>query len=402
MADSKNSTCLGESSQTAAANTAASTEMLVTDETADTTTKNTSTDAALSSTEVTGVTEAEDRTLSELTSSATETGEEATDKKIEETTIDTATDTATDLVVVINEDSRLHPAPSLIEVIRLFHNIYTMILAPAFAHPAWAEASPSWSLPFPARVRSVIDIFDSLPLNELDPELLRNWFANFVKMFCEDEMNILSVTPEAKPGAFFDWCKYGAWCNYHWNATLEPWARHIYAHRNEWSWGIDGGTRGLAGFTEAVGLWAHIFCRMLEKPWATHRRGPAMAWANKLRLYHRACWEMQEYLYKWAVRVQPPVLIPTIVIHPPEYPTVENFEVVYSGSEYGDEGARPLDQTDLEEEDVEHSRNLPAATEYSVITPIDDDDYYDDDAGGVEVEDAERAWFSQQMLNREM
>jgi hypothetical protein len=303
--------------------------------------------------------------------------------------------------VFISQGSRLQQAPSLVEAMRLFHNIYTMILASAFAHSVWVHAPPSWAQSFPARVRSVIDMFDSLPLNDLNPELLRDWFANFVKMFCEDEMNVLRVTPEAKPGNFFDWGKYGVWCNYHWNATLEPWVHHIHTHRNEWSWGVDGGTRGLAGFTEAVGLWAHIFCRMLEKSWATRRRIPGMAWANKILLYQRACWEMIEYLYKWAIRVQPPIVLPSIVIHVPEDTPAENAEIVYSESEYSNEAVTTLDQTDLEDEVDDHPWDLPAANEYDIIAPREDDNYYDDEAAG-EAEDAELAWFSQHMLDLEM
>ncbi|OIW30554.1 hypothetical protein CONLIGDRAFT_679335 [Coniochaeta ligniaria NRRL 30616] len=41
---------------------------------------------------------------------------------------------------------------------------------------------------FPERVRAMVDMFDSLSLDDLDPEMLRNLFASFIQMFCEIEM----------------------------------------------------------------------------------------------------------------------------------------------------------------------------------------------------------------------
>jgi hypothetical protein len=51
---------------------------------------------------------------------------------------------------------------------------------------------------------------------------------------------------------------------------------------------------GEAGFIQAVAMWSHCFARMLQH-----------SWARRERLYNIACWEMKEYLYKWAVAVPP-------------------------------------------------------------------------------------------------
>jgi hypothetical protein len=59
---------------------------------------------------------------------------------------------------------------------------------------------------------------------------LGNWFATFVKSFCENEMAILHIGSEAQPGTFFDWGKYGLWCNHYWSESwhLAFWVQPIY------------------------------------------------------------------------------------------------------------------------------------------------------------------------------
>jgi hypothetical protein len=131
-------------------------------------------------------------------------------------------------------------------------------------------------------------------------------------------------------------CNLPEWCNHHFSVywRLAFWVQPIYAYRNEWAWGVDGGTRGLANFTEAVGLWAHCFCRMLEK-----------SWARRTRLYRIACWEMIEYLYKWAIRVQPPPdPVPAIAVTPPA------------------QAPQPADGEDEDEDSKSHHSDDSAAT----------------------------------------
>jgi hypothetical protein len=299
----------------------------------------------------------------------------------------TAVDTPTDMTVVLHATSYPILRPSIREAINVFRDVYRLLLLPAFAHPVWAQCTPDWAQSFPAHTRSIMDMFESLGPNQFDPEMLRNWFATFVKSFCENEMAILHVGSEAQPGAFFDVRKYGLWCNHYWSPywRLAFWVQPVYAYRNEWAWGVDGGTRGLASFTEAVGLWAHCFCRMLEK-----------GWASRTRLYRIACWEMIEYLYKWAIRVQPPPdPVPAIADTTPaqapqpgdgEDEGEDENENEDSKSHHSDDSeatvvplgrtSTTLDQTDLDLNEVEVNQ---METGWLDLSDRDEEDYPDDE-----------------------
>ncbi|OIW26291.1 hypothetical protein CONLIGDRAFT_646470 [Coniochaeta ligniaria NRRL 30616] len=462
--EAETSTSIGERTETTSTNTATSTEAAVSAGSVDTgititeeisiTYSTATTDLAafleppMVKTEVTSANEVEAKTANEATTSAsTEAGNEMFDTPITEPDVDTAAETAqetadntttesdsesdAETVVFIGDDSRLLQRPTLVDAMTLFHNIYTFILAPAFNHPAWLLATPVGQRGFPERVRALVDMFDSFPLDNLDPEVLRNLFAGFIQMFCEVEMGIfrkpkdepknepkdepqemgilrnpqveLKDEPKDAPGPDFHVPKYGAWCNWKWKFTLEPWARNVHTHRNEWSWGVDGGTRGLAGFVEAVGLWAHILLRMLGKTWvATGLSGaPTLPWVSGKLLYRRACFEMYEYLYKWAVRVQPPGNPVPVGTHQRRDTSTEGEQAGYSSSDYGDEASSTLDRMDLKDDDDDAPWNLPAAHEYGVMAPSREDDYYDQDAAA-QAEDAERARISQQILNLQL
>lgn len=360
-----------------------------------------------------------------------ETYSKGSDKKAKPKIASAASFTA---AVELEESCRYDRVPTLVDAIRLFDNIYTMVLKPAFAHPAWAEATPPWGQSFPTRVRALVDILAVSPLDDskLNPVALEDLFAEFVKVFCHVEMNILGAAG-SKPGILFDWAKYGVWCDYRWGATFVPWVHHVYRYRHEWSWGFQGGIRGRAGFIEAVGLWAHAFCRMLDKSWYTERATPKM-WEKNMMHYHRACWQMQEYVYKWAVRVNARLdgAVPAIVLHSPADPHVyaaglspyepEHFDGRFLSphyrapqseyAKYDDDGQLPKVAAENQDDDDGEvppdprvvdadPAVLAAENEYGVIQVRDDEDYlgYHADA---EAEDAERAWFSQQMLDLEM
>jgi hypothetical protein len=295
--------------------------------------------------------------------------------------------------------------PNVSDAIGVFRDLYHTILGPAFDHPAWTQLSGGWDLALPTRTRTLLDMFDAFEAGAADVDALRSMFAHYVIVFCSVEMKALQSRPEDWPGRWFRSDKYGYWCGLVWRDEwrLPFWVATVYAYRNEWAWGVDGGTRGVAGFTEAVGLFAQVFCRMLEN-----------GWPGNVILYHRACWEMKEYLMKWAVRMQPLAAAgqqtegeqPGDDQLEPHYPQYEPYQAENFGFEYAPDYFAeypPLGEYDPagppaadgeEEEDDDDDDNASVHSDDSDVTiraysgPVDGTDLlldelqYDDDAQG--------------------
>lgn len=313
------------------------------------------------------------------------------------TTGATAADPGVQIAVALTENPLVGPRATNLEAMRLFRSLYLHVLAPAFDHQIWAHLSQPWQLAFPARTRGLMDMLDYLPVGQEDVFTLRGWFADWVKEFCTNEMNILRTAAYHDPGMGFNPAKYGTWCRFIFSdqwchaAWLEP----IYAHRNEWAWGVDGGTRGVAGFVEAVGLFVHIFRRMLKDGWAV----------NNI-LYNRACWEMKEYLYKWAIRINPPPAEEQWDVYQHvlknQDDQLEGKEDDGSSSVYSDESdativpanrpATPFDGTNLDHEEYLDDASpvtwydIPAGGPYGSIAVQDEEGYND------EVEDVQEPY----------
>lgn len=310
-------------------------------------------------------------------------------------TDNTKAGSGTEFTVVINNRPSLPPwYPTIQEVIKLIIDLFTSIIKPSYDHKIWAQSLP---IPneFPDHAAAMINLITSLPPDLLNTGFLQKVFITFIKAFCEIEMRIHIVNDPKK--SVFNIPKWGAFCQYRRRWILEaPWVRRIYAMRNEWSWGGPGGVRGDAGFVEAVAMFTHCFVQMLEQGLLAYTKMKSKNGLPKApALYGRACWEMREYVWKWANRNQPPVDIVPAVASPScsghcsptgtcfddfenDYP--ENFSSDYQADDgqnswsYDDSGFQPffadetsaLDQPGLEP-DIEEPDNTISAD--STIAP---------------------------------